>query len=56
MTPKTTVKGEGCCSRLELDVGVLVGAPHGHGRFGESEKLLVVMMFVVIFSGIGKSQ
>ena len=66
MTPKTTVKGEGweksgpeirlqvvgiqrCLgsSRLGLDVGVLVGAPHGHGRFA---------MFVVIFSGSGKSQ
>ena len=47
----------GCSSlRLRLDVGVLVGAPHGDGRFRKSEKLLVVMSHVVIFSGGGKSQ
>ena len=47
----------GCSSlRLGLDIGVLVGAPHGCGRFREREKLLVVMSFVVIFSGRGKSQ
>ena len=42
--------------RIGLDVGVLVGAPHGCGRSRESEKPLVVMSFVVIFSGSGRSQ
>ena len=47
----------GCSSlRLGLDVGILVGVPHGYGRFRESEKLLVVMLFVVIFFGSGKGQ
>ena len=47
-----------CCSslRLGLDVGVLDGAAHGCGRSRESEKLLVVMSFVVIFSESGRSQ
>ena len=47
----------GCSSlRLGPDVGDRLGAPNGYGRSRESEKLLVVMSFVVSFSGRGKSQ
>ena len=42
-------------SRLGFDVGVLVEAPHGHSIFRESIRLLIVMSFMMVFSGTGKS-